>query len=60
MSKMIQDFSWYVLGVLVSPKIDNVGFGGLDTSKNPEILEFGISGLENNEIRILLLQSEAD
>ena len=25
--------------------INNVGLGGLDTSKNPQIMEFGVSGL---------------
>ena len=39
--------------------INNVGLGGLDTSKNPKIIEFGVWGLQNNEIAILLYQSEA-
>ena len=35
-----------------------LGLGG--TSKNPEIMEFGVSGLSHNEIGILLYQSEAE
>ena len=34
------------LGVLVFAKINNVGLGGLDTSKNPEIMAFWVLSLK--------------
>ena len=41
--------------------ISNVGlWGGLDTSKKPQIMEFGVWGLSNNEVGFLLYQSEAE
>ena len=46
--------SWFVLGVLVSPKINNIGGGGLDTSKNPEIMQMRVSGPSLNKIEKLL------
>ena len=54
-------FSWcFLLGVLVSPKINHVGFwGGLDTSPNPQIMNIIIWGLGNTEIGILSYQIEA-
>ena len=43
-----------VLSVLVSPQINNVGFEGLDTSKNPEIMKMMVFGPSHNKIEKLL------
>ena len=42
------NFLAFVLGVLVSPKINHIGFGGLDTSPNPEIVEMRVFAFSHN------------
>ena len=57
---MFQVVSLIFLGVMASPK-QIMLFAGLGGGfKNQEIMEFGFSGLSNNEIGIVLYQSEAD
>ena len=53
-------FFLILLGVPVSPKINNVVLGGLDTSQNPKIMKMRIWGFQNNEIGILLYQDEVE
>ena len=48
------------LGVLVSPKIMNVGFGVGGGFKSQEIMEIGVLSFSNNEIWISLYESGAD
>ena len=45
---------------LVSPKINHVGFGAWLRVQKPRNHENAVSGLSNNEIVILLYQSEAE
>ncbi len=47
------------LGILLSPQI-KIGFGGLDTSQNPEIKEMMSCGFSNKKTEILLDQNEAE
>ena len=58
-SEMFQVFSWFVLGVLVSPMINNVGFGAWWRAQKPRNHENEGFGSLKNEIGILLYQTEA-
>ena len=49
-----------LLGVLVSPKINNIGFWAWRRDKNAEIMEVRVLGFEKNDSGILLYQSGAD
>ena len=42
------------------PGVSKVGFGGLDTSRNPEIIEMRIFGLSHKQIEKILYQIEPE
>ena len=48
------------IGYLSGPYRPIIGFGGLDTSGNPEIIEMNSFGLSHEQIEQLLYQIEAE
>ena len=56
---MIQGFSGFLLGILVSPTIKKLVLGAGDTSQNPEIIEMRFFRFSHTQIENLLDQIEA-
>ena len=48
----------FCVGVLVSPKIKHIGFGGLDTSQNPEIMEMRSCKFSHKQIENIHTKSK--